>query len=98
MSWFTKTFWRRSGPPPNFDIQFFRGDGRVIGFDVLQPTVTEYTGYRKVSVSYKTIGISSDSSRPTTDTSDALGNDARSVTNVSMQYIINGERFTLSHG
>ena len=96
-SWFTREHWESSGTPPSFTVQFLGGDGQVIDNSILRPARYAPEGYIKITIFYGSIGFTSSSRRPGTATVSELGNDARSVTNVRMEYIIDGEAFTLSH-
>jgi hypothetical protein len=84
--------WRREGHTGFSDVAFFRGDGSRIPETVLQPQLVQNPGYIKFSAIYTYVSVGTGDSSAPAD----LGNDARSVTNVKVTYVIDGETHTLS--
>lgn len=86
-SWITGERWHSIGEPLPFTVKFLRGDGVQIANSVLKPVKYAVSGFVKLTIMYASVGSGPND----------LGNDARNVSNVIMEYEFEGDEFTLSH-
>jgi hypothetical protein len=83
--------WRREGTPPITAVEFFRGNGDVIPQSTLNPQLVSQPGYQKLSCVYAFVSAGTGSGPAD------LGNDARSVANVTVTYTWEGTRTLSDH-
>jgi hypothetical protein len=83
--------WRREGTPPITAVEFFRGNGNVIPQSTLNPQLVSQAGYQKLSCVYAFVSVGTGSGPAD------LGNDARSVANVTVTYTWEGTRTLSDH-
>ena len=94
-TWFSGEHWEKEGEVDRFTVRFFR-DAGIIPPERLNPSGSTDVGFRRISISFAHIGWSGGRT-PSGGGIGELGTDARSVVNVVIEYIVNGELHTLSH-
>jgi len=95
VTWFSGENWQKEGEVDRFTVRFF-GDAGIIPAARLNPSGSTGVGFRRISISFAHIGWSGGRT-PSGGGIEELGTDARSVVNVEMEYMINGEQHILSH-